>query len=64
MTIVEGRDDVGPVGIGAVLLSKEYVARKSSNSGKNSHHQPPVENSGLFDPEEGLDGPSEAVLVA
>ena len=26
MTIVEGRDDVGPVGIGAVLLSKEYFA--------------------------------------
>ena len=37
VTIVEGRDDVGPVGIGAVLLSKEYVARKKFKFWQKKH---------------------------
>ena len=30
----------------------------------DTDHKPPVENPRLLDPEEGLDGPGEAVLVA
>ena len=29
----------------------------------DTDHKPPVENPGLLNPEEGLDGPGEAVLV-
>ena len=31
--------------------------------GGDTDHEPPVENPRLLDPEEGLDGPGEAVLV-
>ena len=46
-----------------VFCLKAFLDLKLKMFG-GTDHEPPVENPCLLDPEEGLDGPGEAVLVS